>query len=115
MRISLAEDGAPLSTQLQEQIRGLITTGQLAAGERLPSVRQLASDLDIAPRTVAKAYAALQGEGLLNARIGGGTRVAPNASPTNQDVVEAARHFTHVCKTNEVSREEAIRTLNALW
>ena len=56
MMITLSASGGPPTDQVRDEIRGLITTGQLAAGERLPSVRQLATDLDVAPGTIAKAY-----------------------------------------------------------
>jgi len=99
--IELTEGGAPLAEQVREQIRGLVTTGQLAAGERLPSVRQLAHDLGIAPRTVAKAYKALQEEGVLETRTGGGTRVGRTATPVRRPVIEAARAYAAACRQVE--------------
>lgn len=70
MIIELTEGGAPLAEQVREQIGGLIITGRLAAGGRLPLVCQLAHDLGIAPRAVTKAYKALQEEGVLERRTG---------------------------------------------
>jgi GntR family transcriptional regulator len=62
--------------QIEEQIRGLIQRGDLPAGTALPTVRQLASDLNVAPNTVARAYADLQNAGWLVSEGRRGTRVA---------------------------------------
>jgi GntR family transcriptional regulator len=85
----------PPTDQIRDQIRGLIASGAVAAEERLPSVRQLASDLGVAPGTVAKAYRALEGEGLLVTRTGGGTRVSATATSTPRPVLEAGRAHAH--------------------
>lgn len=63
--------------QIEEQIRALIQRGDLAPGTLLPTVRQLASDLNVAPNTVARAYADLQDAGWLISEGRRGTRVAP--------------------------------------
>jgi DNA-binding transcriptional regulator YhcF (GntR family) len=63
--------------QIEEQIRGLIQRGDLAAGTPLPTVRQLANDLNVAPNTVARAYTDLQDEGWLISEGRRGTHVAP--------------------------------------
>ncbi len=115
MIIELTEGGAPLAEQVREQIRGLVTTGQLAAGERLPSVRQLARDLGVAPRTVAKAYRALQEEGVLETRTGGGTRVGQAATATRRPVIEAARTYATACREVDAEFDEAVRVLRAIW
>lgn len=62
--------------QIEEQIRGLIQSGTLAPGTALPTVRQLASDLNVAPNTVARAYTDLQSAGWLVSEGRRGTRVA---------------------------------------
>jgi DNA-binding transcriptional regulator YhcF (GntR family) len=61
--------------QIEEQLRGLIQRGDLAPGTLLPTVRQLASDLNVAPNTVARAYADLQEAGWLVSEGRRGTRV----------------------------------------
>lgn len=63
--------------QIEEQIRGLIQRGDLAPGTLLPTVRQLASDLNVAPNTVARAYTDLQSDGWLVSEGRRGTHVAP--------------------------------------
>lgn len=63
--------------QIEEQLRGLIQRGDLVPGTLLPTVRQLANDLNVAPNTVARAYADLQDEGWLVSEGRRGTRIAP--------------------------------------
>ena len=77
MRLSLPS-GSPLpeSEQLVAALRRRIDAGSLAPGERLPPVRALAAELGLSPNTVAKAYRALDREGLLVTRGRHGTFVA---------------------------------------
>lgn len=105
----------PPTDQIRDQIRGLIASGAVAAEERLPSVRQLASDLGVAPGTVAKAYRALEGEGVLVTRTGGGTRVSATATSTPRPVLEAARALAHASTRAGVDRDGAVRILRAIW
>ncbi|POH57825.1 GntR family transcriptional regulator [Arthrobacter glacialis] len=115
MIITLTESGAPLVDQIRDQILGLITTGLLSAGQRLPSVRQLASDLGVAPGTVAKAYRTLESEDFLVTRIGSGTRVSTKASAIPRDVLSAATQLVKASKREAVDVDEAIRVLRAVW
>jgi GntR family transcriptional regulator len=69
----------PIYVQLGEQIRLGAASGRIAAGEKLPGVRELALELGINLQTVAKAYAELTREGVLEARRGVGTFVSERA------------------------------------
>jgi molybdate-binding protein/DNA-binding transcriptional regulator YhcF (GntR family) len=62
--------------EIAEAVRRLIVSGEMPAGARLPSVRDMAERWRCTPNTVSRAYAHLAREGLLTARRGGGTRVA---------------------------------------
>ena len=62
----------PIYKQITEQVRLGVTTGRLALGDQLPSIRALAEDLVVNPNTVARAYADLITEGLLESRAGRG-------------------------------------------
>lgn len=115
MIITLSQSGGSPADQVRDQIRGLITTGQLASGERLPSVRQLASDLGVAPGTVAKAYKALEAESILETRTGSGTRVGRTASASARAVVDAARRLAAASQNEGTDLDEAIRILRAIW
>ena len=75
--IELDRDAAlPIAEQLVEQLRYHLAAGRYRTGERLPSTRVLADRLGISFHTVRKAYQKLEGEGLLESRIGGGFYVA---------------------------------------
>lgn len=73
--LAVDPDLAPFQ-QIMDQFRRLIEGGELRAGDALPTVRQLAGDLGVAPNTVARAYAELQEEGLVTSDGRRGTRVA---------------------------------------
>ena len=68
-----AKKGHSLSAQLAQQLRHGILAGRIASGERLPSVREISAQLGIHPLTIAKAYATLENEGLVQTRWGKGT------------------------------------------
>jgi GntR family transcriptional regulator len=72
-------DPTPPYEQLRRQLVDLIGAGRLDRGQRLPPVRQLASDLGLAVGTVARTYRELEAEGLVVTRRGGGTRVSDDA------------------------------------
>src|SRR5580698_2914047 len=63
-----------------DQVRALAASGRLAAGELLPSIRQLATDLEVNMMTVSKAYARLESEGVLERVRGTGMRIRPTAA-----------------------------------
>lgn len=69
-------DPTPPYEQLRRQLAGAIQAGTLASGTRLPTVRQLAGDLGLAPGTVMRAYSELEASGLVTTRRGLGTVVA---------------------------------------
>ncbi|HEX7595066.1 MAG TPA: GntR family transcriptional regulator [Gemmatimonadaceae bacterium] len=72
----------PIYAQLERSIRAAIATGELARGAQLPTVRQLAVDLAVNANTVARVYAQLERDGMLETRRGVGTFVPE--SPTRQ-------------------------------
>ena len=68
--------GTPVYRQIMDQVRGGIASGALAAGDQLPTVRQLAVDLEINPNTVVRAYRELELGGLLETHQGTGTFIS---------------------------------------
>lgn len=68
--------GVPVYRQLIDQVRTGIASGSLAAGDQLPTVRQLAVDLEINPNTVMRAYRELELGGLLETHQGTGTFIS---------------------------------------
>ena len=77
-----ARDPTPLYAQLTRAIRFAIATGRLRVGDQLPTVRQLAVNLRINANTVAKVYAELEREGVLETRRGVGTFVRAQRGST---------------------------------
>jgi len=76
---SLVRDGrttAPLVDQIVEQIGRAMHEGRLRPGDRLPSIRRLASKLKVSPFTVSDAYQRASAQGLVNSRPGSGYSVA---------------------------------------
>jgi GntR family transcriptional regulator len=71
----------PIYAQLDRAIRTAIATGELPEGAQLPTVRQLAVDLAINANTVARVYAQLERDGMLETRRGVGTFVRESPSP----------------------------------
>ena len=71
-----AGDPRSITRQITDGIRRLVASGELAVGAQLPSVRGLAEQLSVNPKTVAKAYGDLAGEGWLDACQGLGLFVA---------------------------------------
>jgi len=68
--------GVPIYRQLMDQVQALVAGGKLAAGDTLPSVRQMAADLGVNMMTVSKAYAKLEAVGVLDRSRGKGMVVA---------------------------------------
>ncbi len=79
-----SHNGTPMYLQLKEQVKTAIAGGALCPGDKMPSVRELASTLAVNPNTVARAYNDLEREGLLLTERGRGTFVA-NRNPLLQE------------------------------
>jgi len=79
------DDDTPLFSQLVNQIKQAILSGHIAEGDPLPSIRQLANDLAINNKTVAKAYRLLERDSVIETKGYRGTFVHPDARK-NSDV-----------------------------
>ena len=71
-------DARPIYEQVRDGLRRLMVTGVIREGEKLPSVRTLASSLAINPNTIQRAYEALEAEGYLYSVPGKGSFAAPH-------------------------------------
>lgn len=69
-------DARPIYEQVKDGLRHLVVTGAILPGDKLPSVRALASSLAINPNTIQRAYEALEGEGYLYSVAGKGSFAA---------------------------------------
>lgn len=79
--------GIPVSTQISEQLKYRVVSGALKPGERLPSVRALAEQMQLNPTTVARVYRQLEAEGIIYTHAGSGTFVSgkpPGLTQTEQ-------------------------------
>jgi len=79
----------PIYRQLVDQVKRLVAAGQMAPGDGMPSVREVAQALALNPMTVSKAYSLLEMEGVLTRRRGLGMEVAARTG-TAQSVQERA-------------------------
>jgi GntR family transcriptional regulator len=104
----------PPFEQIRAQLENQIRLGRLANGQRLPTVRQLALDLGLAPGTVARAYSALETDGLIETHRGAGTRVSLH-SDTYPEVLDAAIEFAAAARSRRLSLDAAILALRAAW
>lgn len=115
MRVRIRLDPAasvPLWEQLRAGLESRIRAGRLPPGRRLPTVRAMAEDLGLAPNTVAKAYRALEGSGLLVGRGRRGTFVTDrlHEAPTDLErrLGEAAAAFLSRTRQLGLPDEDAI-------
>jgi GntR family transcriptional regulator len=88
-------DRTPIYAQLDRALRAAIVTGRLRPGDQLPTVRQLAVDLQINANTVARVYAELEREGVLETRRGVGSFVStsPGAARSAAEHTKRLRAF----------------------
>jgi len=108
-------DAAPFQ-QIMDQLRGFIERGDVRGGDALPTVRQLAGDLGVAPNTVARAYTELQEEGWLTSEGRRGTHVAPRTPARDKRaraaiLREAVAHFVSTLAHRGYSDDEVAAEL----
>lgn len=73
--------GVPIYRQIIDQVKTLAASGRVIPGDFLPSVRQVAQELEINPMTVSKAYSCLEKEGVLEYVRGQGMRIIEDRIP----------------------------------
>ena len=112
--LSATDEGSP-TMDIYRQLRGLIVSGQLGANERLPTVRQTASDLGVAPGTAAKAYKMLEQDGLVVSRTAAGTRVAESAAVLPRSVIRRIRELVDEATATGVNPDDVINVLRVVW
>jgi GntR family transcriptional regulator len=74
-------DGVPIYLQIVNQVKYLVASGRLSAGDELPPIRVLAERLLVNPNTVARAYRELEAAGVVEKRRTAGTYVSDQGSP----------------------------------
>ncbi len=82
---SLNPAGEPIYRQIIDQVRRMVSSGQLPAGAELPSVRDVAQRFTVNPMTVSKAYSLLEAEGLIERQRGKPMRIAAQSTLASAD------------------------------
>jgi DNA-binding transcriptional regulator YhcF (GntR family) len=113
-----ADDPTPPYEQIRSQVVRLVMTGDLPVGVRLPSIRQLAGDLGLAPGTVARAYRELEAAGVVASRVGRGTTVSAVSLPETTEaqqhkLLAAAREYVAAGQRIGAGPEQMIAVLEA--
>ena len=108
-------DLRPLYLQIMDEIRRAIVVGKLKPEDPLPSVRDLASELVINPRTVSQAYQELEREEVVYVKRGQGTFVAPSVKKNTRERENLARtvakHALLEARRSGLDVDELISTL----
>jgi DNA-binding transcriptional regulator YhcF (GntR family) len=105
----------PVSAQVRRQVIALVEAGDLAPGERLPTVRSLAERLGLAANTVAKAYRELEAAGVVETRGRHGTFVAASGDARDRAVGEAARDYARRARALGLDEDAAVARLRRVW
>ena len=109
-------DPRPIHAQIVDEVRRAVVLGTLAAGDVLPPVRHLAAELRVNPSTVASAYRALEGEGLVTMRWGRGPVVAersPSADDRAALVRQVAERALRDARRHGISPDELAEAVRA--
>lgn len=86
-------DARPIYEQVKDGLRRLVITGAIQEGEKLPSVRSMASSLAINPNTIQRAYEALEAEGYVYSIPGKGSFAAPCTEVDKQRLENLLQQF----------------------
>ena len=106
---------APIYRQLVEQVRRMAASGLLVAGQRLPSVRQLAQDLAVNPMTVSKAYSLLEQDGLLERQRGVGMVLRADTNSREELIRPALDELARQAKQLGFSKTSISKMLSISW
>ncbi|WP_030041410.1 GntR family transcriptional regulator [Streptomyces resistomycificus] len=102
------DEGAPPYEQVRAQISEQARSGVLPVGYRLPTVRGLAESLGLAANTVAKAYRALEADGVIETRGRNGTYVAAAGSAAERELASAAQTYVERARRLGLTEPDAL-------
>lgn len=105
----------PPFDQLRSQIARRAASGDLPPGAKLPTVRGLATELGLAPNTVARAYRELEADGVVVTEGRRGTFVAATSAASSPDARAAAADYVAVVRRLGLGRDEATRLVEQAW
>jgi GntR family transcriptional regulator len=109
-------NGVPIYLQIMEQVKGMIQSGRLVAGQELPAIRSLAEQLLINPNTVARAYLELENQNLITKKHGSGTFVSESAEAFGKEeqlenLMERLREVMEEAARLGISTEDLIQQM----
>lgn len=100
--------GVPVYEQLRTQVVAHVAAGRLRPGDRLPTIRALATDLGVAPGTVARAFRELETAGVVVTRRRTGTVVADDAAPAHVTARHAAAAYVRAARAAGLTPDETV-------
>ncbi|MEZ6122894.1 MAG: GntR family transcriptional regulator [Planctomycetaceae bacterium] len=113
-------NGIAIYEQIERQVKFAVANGSLVVGERIPSVRELATQAAVNVNTVARAYRELQQQGILNSIRGTGLAVAAEAPEIcrrsrMQMIRDRLRFVLQEAKQNQISLDEITTLVTTEW
>ncbi len=110
-----AADARPLYLQIMDEVKRALVVGSLRPEDPMPSVRELAAELVVNPRTVSQAYRELEREGVVYVRRGQGTFVARAAHADRAKLArDVAKRALLDARRNGLDVEELVNTIAEL-
>ena len=111
-------DRRPLYLQIMDEVRRAVVVGTLRPEDPVPSVRELAAELVVNPRTVSQAYQELEREGVVYVRRGQGTFIAASVQGGDEErrklTMAVAKRALREARRNGVGVEELVMTIQKL-
>ncbi|HET9858650.1 MAG TPA: GntR family transcriptional regulator [Nocardioidaceae bacterium] len=118
IRIDTSSSTPPFE-QVRAHIAGLVASGELPPGTKLPTVRQLAADVGLATNTAARVYRELEADGVITTHGRRGTFVNSAITGSRSDVATraaaAATEFVGQARRLGLGRAEAVRLVAECW
>ena len=110
----------PIYEQITSQIKAMIMSGELQAGDAIPSMRALAKSIHVSVITVQKAYEELQRDGFIEATVGRGSFVSAQNKAFYQESQQriAEEHLkiaADIGRVNDISLESLIEVLKLFY
>lgn len=107
--------GVPIYRQIVQQARYSIASGRVQSGDRLPSVRAIATELGINPMTVSKAYSMLEQAGVVVRQPGIGMVVSDAGASAADAIDDDVRALVRTAKRLGVLRKQLIARIDRTW
>ena len=113
-------NGTPIYRQIIQQIEYAILSGRMKRGDKLPTIRSLAVDLETNPNTIARAYNELEIRGVLETQVGSGTYISDKKPVMEDDslkrkIREVVGRFVHELRDLGVENKELIKLIETYF